>query len=246
MGVQSTKGLTIWLEKGGVDVPTASKPEIGESGVTRTNLSPSAATNTVNAEFTFDGTAKQADGSSAITVSPGDLVYVNKSGYPTEDGKIYIVNTVTGQGTASAKFSLIDFVATNGQLNTTDGEFFWIGKEHMVKLCLSTINITNGTPNTISVGTFCVPDASLPGNPTAGSITFGGYTDIADPGYIELLKAEDDGKQRYLKIDVPGQGHMLGSTQIGSVSWELPLEGSSSYTFNAAMSSPLKHVFLKV
>lgn len=220
MAVSSIKGLNIWLEKG-----THSPVKI----------TPASVANGQNALVTFDSSSSQLEN--------GDIIKVNTSGFTELDGKSFVVGTLDKTTPNAATFKLLGSNITQGTLDTTNVDFEVVHSSDMVKLCLSGVDIAAGTPSTIDISTFCNPGASLPGNPAAGTFTFNGYTDIADAGYQELLIAETDGIQRAIKFDIPNQGYLIGETIIGSVTWNLPLEGSSDYSFSAAMSVPLRHVF---
>ncbi|MFS1865166.1 hypothetical protein [Vibrio breoganii] len=219
MAVTSTKGLAIYLEKG-----TAVAEE----------LSPASITAGKDPVITFDATGK--------TVAIGDTITVGKSGIAALDGKTWVITAYDASTATAAEATLGGADATTGTLDTANAEFGHLKATDFVKLCLSGVDISAGSSSTIDVSTFCGP-AALPGNPTAGTFTFSGYTDISDSGYIELLAAEADGQQRVIKIDVPNQGYMVADTIIGSVVWDLPLEGSSGYSFNASQSSAMRHLF---
>ena len=214
--IASTKGLKIWMEN---------------VGVTTTDTVPTAITKAKPAEVTVVSTTGMADGQ-VVTLSGTD--------YPELDGLIFIVDKLTSTsfeliGSDTSKTAAAALGATPKAMAYTTAD--------MTILCLSGIDISPGSPNTIDISTFCKPGASLPGNATPGSMTFNGFTDINANGYKELLAAEADGKARMLKIDVPNNGYLVGKVNVGSVSWGVPLEGSTTYSFTATMSTPMKHVF---
>lgn len=229
MAVTSTKGLKIWLEKG---------------GTSRTDITPTAIATGKNPEVTFDNTGGK--------VSVGDLVFIKGTAFVPADGytfnnTMFVLGAPSGAdtiaATASATASLLGANIASGTLGSGSPLMQHVESSNLVSLCLSTMDISSGSPNTIDISTFCQPGASLPGNPTPGSFTFAGYTDITDAGYLELLDAERDGKSRALKIDIPNQGYLVADTIIGSVAWNLPLEGSSDYSFQASQGTPLRHLF---
>lgn len=213
MSVSSTKGLNIWMTK---------------KGVTPTSLTPTAISKAKPAEVTV-----------ANTLTDGQLVYVSGTGFPEIDGKTWVVS-----GATSTKFSLqgSDTTGSAGTLGTTPKVDAYATSD-VVKLCLAGIDIAPGSSNTISIGTFCDPAASLPGNPTPGSVTLSGYVDTASTGYAELLEAESDGTARHIKIDIPSNGFLLADIVIGSVSFDVPLEGAVGYSFSASLSSSMRHVW---
>lgn len=222
MSVTSTKGLKIWMEK---------------AGVTPKSVVPTAISKAKPTVITAD-TAGLAD---------TEICEVTGTDYPEIDDKIFVLDGITtggGAGTATG-FNLVGS-DTTGSAGTTIGtgaavKVFSVGD--MVNVCLSSIDISQGTPNSIDISTWCSPGASLPGNPTAGTITLNGYTDIAHEGYQELLYAEADGKPRMIMFQIPSQGYLVGKITIGSIAWTIPIEGSTSYAASATMSVPMKHVF---
>lgn len=214
--ITSTKGLTIHMEK---------------ESTTTLDLVPKGITKAKPSEVTVDDTTGMVD---------GQLVTFSGTNYPELDGKIFVVDKLT-----STTFELLgsDLTASTGTTIGGAAKAMAYNAADVVTLCLSSIDISPGSPNTIDISTFCTPGASLPGNPTPGTMTFNGFTDIASKGYAELLAAEADGKARLLKIDVPNNGYLIGKVTVGSVSWGVPLEGSTTYSFAATMSTPMRHVF---
>lgn len=217
--ITSTKGLKIWME---ID---ESKP---------TEITPTVVTETkpVTVTVSAGDMAKIVDGE-AITFSG--------TTYPELDGKLYVISNLT-----ATTFDLLgsDMRTTSGvALDKVNAKAMAYSVTDLETLCLSSIDISAGSSNTIDISTFCTPGASLPGNPTAGTMTFNGFTDIASKGYAQLLQAEADGKARVLKIDVPNNGYLIGRVTVGSVAWGVPLEGSTTYSFAATMSTPMIHVF---
>jgi len=216
MSITSTKGLKIWLSK---------------SGVTTTDLIPTSISATDPTEITVADTTDLAD---------GNIVEVNGTDYPELDGKLFIISNLTG-----TTFELLGADTTNtaGGVIGDDAKVAVYQTGDMQNICLSSIDISPGSTNTIDISTFCAPGASLPGNPTPGTITLNGYVDIEATGYKELIKAAEDGDAHMLKIDIPNQGYIVGKMVIGSISWGIPIEGSVTYAANASMSVPMKHVF---
>jgi hypothetical protein len=217
MAVQSTKGLRIYISKG-----TA----------TAHPFTPTAISKAKPAVVTV----------AAVTgIAAGDVVTFANTGFPELDNRAFVVGTV--DGTANT-FIVVgsDTTASTATLGATPSATVYEATD-MQSLCLSSIEISAGSPNTIDISTFCNPGASLPGNPTPGTLTFSGYTDTTDLGYQELLLAEADGKERMLKIEIPGNGYLVAPVIIGSVGWTVPLEGAVAYNFSATMVKPLVHRF---
>lgn len=219
MSITSVKGLKVWIEK---------------AGITTTDVVPTAISKANPTEITVASTAGLSD---------GDMVLVTGTDYPELDDKTFVISGIAAGG--GTKFTLLgaDTSATAGTTIGGSAKIAAYIPADMQNICLSSIDISPGTPNTIDISTFCNPGASLPGNPTPGTVTLNGFVDIGSAGYKELLLAEADGKARLIKLDIPNQGYLIGKLSIGSVSWGVPIEGSSTFAANATMSVPMRHVF---
>lgn len=215
MSIVSTKGLKVWMSK---------------AGVTPTQVVPTTVT---------PGKPTVIDVAATTGMAIGDIVKFSGTGYLELDGKTSVVTAVT-----TTTFSVpIDSTGSTGTLAGTPKADFHPMTD-MCNLCLSAIDVAAGTSNPISVGTFCNPEASIPGNPTAGTVGFDGYVDVSDPCYAEMIKASEDGLPRDLKIDIPGgNGYLVTTVTVGSVSYTVPLEGAVGFSFSNTMGSSMKHVF---
>jgi len=216
MSITSTKGLKIWLSK---------------TGVTTTDIIPTAISIAATAVITCADTRGLAD---------GNIVEVTGTDYPEIDGKLFVIQALDG-----TTFELVgsDTTDSAGGAIGVDAKVAGYTTGDLQNICLSSIDISPGSTNTIDISTFCAPGASLPGNPTPGTITLNGYVDIDATGYKELIKASEDGAAHMLKIDIPNQGYIVGKMVIGSISWGIPIEGSTTYAASASMSLPMTHVF---
>lgn len=214
MAILSTKGLTVQVQKG---------------SATGTELTPTDISKAEPAVVTVADTTG---------MSQGDFVTMAGTSFTELDGKQFIVGAVT-----ATTFELLgsNTTGSGATLGGTPTATYYTTAD-LQGLCLSSITVNNPEAGTISVGTFCNPGASVPGNPTAGSLTLSGYVDIQDQGYLELLTAEDDGLPRGLKITIPSNGYLVASIIVGSVTWDLPLEGAAGYSFNCALETPMEHI----
>jgi hypothetical protein len=173
----------------------------------------------------------------------GDVVKMGRVGYPEIDNKVYVIGTI--DDTANT-FEVLgsDTTGSTGALEPSPTVSV-VKVADFAKLCLSNIAPNAATPGTFSVGTFCDPTASLPNPVTeAGTITLDGYVDVQDPGYAELLKAEEDGGERYLEVVLPRDlGYIVVPITISSVTWTLPLEGAIGFSAAGAMGSKPRHLY---
>jgi hypothetical protein len=221
MAASSSKGITVYLSKGSA---TAAEQTI------------SAITAAKPAVLTLASTAGFVK---------GDVVKIMGTGIPKLDGKIFTVGAVVGAATNTIELVGSDLTGvTIPPLTATAKAQHWNATD-MVTLCLSTLGINAETPGTVSVGTFCDPSASIPSVVTqAGTMTLGGYIDNTDLGYAELLLAEIDNKSRILDIKLPGSlGSIVAEVTIGSVIYDLPIDGGLAFSASAALATKPVHRF---
>lgn len=217
MPVVSTKGLKIWLQK---------------ADVTATPLEPTAISEADPPVITVADTAG---------IAVGDVAAFGQVGFAELNGKTLVIDAVIDATTFSVAGA--DTSDSTGTLAATPTINVYTADD-MCLLCLSAIDVPDAVANPISVATFCNPAASVPGNPTPGTITFTGYVDVADPCYPEMLAAVDDGLPRVIKIDLPGgNGYFITTVIVGSVSYAIPLEGAVAFTFSGTQSVKLEHIF---
>lgn len=175
------------------------------------------------------------------TVTEGDPIYCENTGFPELDGKWFAagVSTATsipllGSDTTGSAGVLASAPIVNAY-EAADG----------VQLCLSAVNPAPTDPGVVSVGTFCDPSASVPGEPsTAGTMTLSGFVNVADAGYAELLLAQDDGIERAFSVVLPkDQGYIIIGATLSQITWDLPLSGGIGFTCNGALSTKPRHCF---
>lgn len=186
-----------------------------------------------------------------VTVKSGEVIRVpaGATGYSEVDGKDFIAGKITPSGSGTGQdVELLgcDTSASTGAWNPAAGgavaDIFQ--DSDMECLCLANLGFNPETPDTIATGTFCDPSASIPSATTAaGTLNFGGYVDINDTDYRELLAAEFDGKERFWRITLPNNGYIVFPATIASFSWQVPLEGAVAYEGTAVLGSKPRHLF---
>jgi hypothetical protein len=216
MAARSSKGLRLFMSNGGAGV---AKPI---TGITK-------AKNPV---------ATVAD---TTGMSIGDPIYITQTQFAELDNKWHTVGAITPTSFVIQGVDTTSETASLGAGATAQ----WYAATDMVSLCLSGITMNPETPGTINVGTYCVPSATLPATAvSAGSATLNGYLDIADPGYVALLAAEADGKERVLQVMLPqSQGSIVFGATFSTVTYNFPLDGGIDFTANATLSQKPRHVF---
>lgn len=217
MAAKSTAGVKICITK---------------DGATGQTVTPTAVTKAAPAEIT-----------AANTLKAGDLVYLaaDSTGLSEIDGKWWVV----GPNPTGTEFTLLgsDTTASAGTF-TAGTDIKGYAETDMVCLCLSEITFNRDAPDTISTATFCDTTASIPGsNTSAGSVDFGGYVNIADADYKELLKLEASGDDTTWRVMLPGNGYIVFPAVINQISIGVPLEGAVTYSGTASLKSAAKHLF---
>jgi hypothetical protein len=219
MTAVATKGLAIYLHKG---------------GVAATELVPTAISKASPAVVTV---------ASATGLTKGDVVKMESTGFKELDGKTFVIGTVD---TTANTFQLIgaDTTASTGTLGATPKAHVYKAADQ-IKLCLSSIDFSTEAGGSVSVGTFCDPSATI-ATPaaTAGTVTLNGFIDKADTGYAELLKAAEDGVARMIEIVLPqDQGYIVAPVTLSSLGWQTPLEGAIGFTASGSLGSKPVHLF---
>lgn len=186
-----------------------------KAGATPTDLSPTAITKADPAVVTATVTG----------VSDGDLVYISGTGFESIDGQYWIVDNI-----AAGTFELLgsDSSGETGTFTAATAKAEHYVSSDLVRLCLSNWSPSVDSPSTVSVATYCQPSASLASAvSTAGTVDFGVYTDPADSGFLELLKAEADRKERVFMISYPTIDgyYMIYRGVVASISEEMPIDG---------------------
>lgn len=178
MGAFSSKGLKVYISKGGTGTP---------SPVTLTQV-----TNAKPAVVTV-GAADIA------SFHAGDLVAVSGTGIATLDGQFFTVGTV--DDTANT-FPLIGSDGSAAPSPSTTGQIT-NHEANMLEFCVATMEYALTPGAAISVGTTCDPAATLAGEPQAGTLSNTGFTDLLSPGYMEFLAALQDGQPRVIQVEYP-------------------------------------------
>jgi predicted secreted protein len=176
---------------------------------------------------------------SANTAKAGDLVTVEGTGSSTLDGKTF----VAGANTSATEIELIGADTTGETVPATVAGTTKVFS-NVTCLCLNALAVNSDTPGTVSVGTYCDPTASIPSVVVqAGTLTFGGYVDITAEDYPALLDAAEDGLTRWIRIELPDNGHIIAPIIVSQMTWDLPLDGAIGFNGTATLGSKPKHLF---
>lgn len=211
--------------------------------------------------YLSDGTAPKAVAVTAatraapavITVGPtaiadfalGAPVYFQGTGIPELDNHFFTVGEVEPTaGTFEATGS--DTSASTATIATAGAEVLLYDNTDLTPLCLSSFAYNLETPGTVSVGTYCNPQASLPATAGApGTMTLSGYIDVQDSAYPAVYKAVKDGKTRVLSILLgQGQGEIIQAVNLSSMTWDIPMgDGGMAWTATANLKTAPEHVW---
>ena len=172
----------------------------------------------------------------------GDVVTIAGTGFPELDGKSFIADTTS---TATSLVLIgADTTSSSGAITVASAKAKVFDKTNDTCLCLSALSINADTPGTVSVGTYCDPTASIPASATqAGTLSFAGYVDTTAVDYPALLAAAEDGKQRFIRINLPSNGYIVAPVTISSITWDIPLDGAVSFSGSAVLGTKPVHRF---
>lgn len=175
MAAFSTKGMTVWLEK--IDAPAVTPVAI---------TSGTAAKPTVLTLETFP-----------LGMAVNNVVLVQGTGVESLDGNTFNVSAIdaTAKTITLAGSDATGESITGGTIADVTGSF--------VEFCVASIDRQQEPAASISVGTTCDPSAQVAGDTTAGTLAVSGFVDYASAGFLEFMKAVDDGKPRDLIVKLP-------------------------------------------
>ena len=122
------------------------------------------------------------------------------------------------------------------------------GENDWIKLCLSELTINSNDPNTVSVATYCNPQAVMESAvQEAGTFGFGGYMSTCDADYPELYRLCAEQAEVVIKIDLGNngdcqQGWLIAEGVCSSnMSWNLPLDGAIEYSGSVLLQNKFRH-----
>lgn len=170
-------------------------------------------------------------------ISEGDLISVDEVGFDELDGKFFAVGTID---TELSTFELVgsDTADSSGTLSATPSMTVYLEGTDVYKVCFSSLSREGGTSESVSVGTSCDPSASIPGTATAGTLTFAGYMDPEEDGYLEIIRANEDRETRIMYIVLPqDKGMIVASGIINTYSEDYTLGQAISWSSGMTLST---------
>jgi hypothetical protein len=222
---KSSKGVRMYISKGG-----AAPATVVPTAITKANPAEVTAPDPVGAPYAV-----------------GQIVYCRDTGFPELDGKYFTIATLVGTAPDYTGFSLLgaNTINSTGTLGA-NAEMDIIDSADLISMCLNNFAFALETPGTIPAGTYCNPSATLPASSTEpGTVTLGGWIDVDDPAYAELLAAEVDGESRVFSIVLPqDQGEIIAPISvITGITWDIPLDGGMAFTATGNLAAKPRHLF---
>ena len=225
-------GVGEWAELNGVQTAT----KTGSNTFT-VAVDSSAFVDPVPPTGTITGTLPAVPGAFRL----GDIVVPRDVGFAELDGSYFVIKEVLPDG-----FTMLgaDTSASAGVLSPI-AEMDIYQVQDIVKACLNNFAFNLETPGTISAGTYCNPQFTLPSTATGvGTATLGGWINKDDPAYQEILKAKKDKLTRvFLIVLAQAQGVIIAPLVITGTTWEIPLEGGMAFTSTANLKAEPVHLF---
>lgn len=167
------------------------------------------------------------------TLSVGDIVVVEGSGWSSLDGRAGEVSVASGTS-VTVKLDTSGEVAAFGAA----AKATLIASADWVEACLAGLDIDSGTADSIAVGTFCDAGAAIAGAGTNGTVNISGFVDPNDAGYQELLKASEDGVPRNFKLVLPKAANPAASgSNGGTMYFTNATVGSISQSFQTGQAA---------
>ncbi len=178
-----------------------------------------------------------------LTAADGDVAVLaaDSTGLTTIDGKSFIIGGLV----ADTSFNLLGSkAALDTSVFAAVTDITVHGAADWLTLCLSSFTINAGSPSTTSTATFCDPTSSVPSAVVeSGTIDVGGYIDITSADYQDMLDWDDAGGQRMFRVLLPKNGSMLFEATIGSLSWDIPIDGALGWNASMTLAGKPRHIF---
>jgi DNA-binding beta-propeller fold protein YncE len=168
----------------------------------------------------------------------GEVIKFNEVGFASLNNKVFVITGVTG--TTAIQIGNVTLGA--GALEAMP-EVQPYHETSMGCLCLSSFAISTAAPATIDTSTYCGSSSIPSAKVEAGTATATGYVDVTDAGYLDILEAVETGEQYILRITLGDNGYLVVPVTLSGLSYELPLDGAQSYSFQFTFAATPKHVF---
>lgn len=187
----------------------------------------------------LNGKQDATDTDTLVAIAAGAVVTVTELGGGTFSA---VTATVAGTTASAGQFELKCSDASGEAAAATAGTaaVYKMGPTgpELVPFCIDTISRDVPAGETISVATFCDPQAQVSGEPTAGTLSWGGPIDFCDLGFQEMQKALEDGVERLFVVKFPQDiGFMIVPIEINSYSESFGLNAAGTWTGGAVVKT---------
>lgn len=173
---------------------------------------------------------------SAVTgLASGDVVRITGSGWKSIDGIPFTVGVVAA--------STVELLGSN----TTAEVPAWVATASLVEpnitdICLATFSRTTPAAASIDVTTLCdTSRKKVGGLADTGTFTFDGYWDSTDPGYIALLTASLDQKERLMGVIMSDKSAMYFQGQITGMGESVGVDQAVTFTGTGSVNSAVSY-----
>jgi hypothetical protein len=174
----------------------------------------------------------------AHTAKVGEVVRFGEVGFASLNNKAFVITSVTG----TTAFQIGNVALGSGTL-VASPKIQHYEEGAMSCLCLSSFAISTAAPATIDTSTYCGSSSIASTKTEAGTATATGYVDVLDSGYRDILYAVESGEEFLLRITLGENGYLIVPATLSGLSYELPLDGAQSYSFQFTFAATPKHVF---
>jgi hypothetical protein len=163
--------------------------------------------------------------------TPGDVVKIDGTGMSSLDGRVFEVGA--GGALLGSNTTHENAAATTGSAAAYDPAADFDG------FCINSLSRDVPAGETISVATFCDPEAQVAGSPAgAGTLSWGGPIDFCDAGFQQMQDWLDQGGEAVLKVQFPGTiGAMYVPIEINSYSDAFELNAAATWTGGAVVKA---------
>jgi len=173
----------------------------------------------------------------------GDVVVMTNTGITLLDGKAFLIQSLTG---TTFELIRVDMSGNTDSLGGSPMATVWPQAGYVV-VAAAELTIQPPSVNTIPIGTFTDPEATLPGTPTLGTVTVDGYMDTASTSYAQMIDMGNDGGNFAMKCEFPfSQGALVGELAFAGVTWNIPNAsegGAVGVQIQGTQAVSLSHAF---
>lgn len=173
---------------------------------------------------------------STTGIEAGDVILIQGTGWHKLDGRAFRAANIT---------------ATTVELEGSDttGETAEIADEAaayeatLLESCLTTFSRQAATPAQIDATTLCSTSRErVPGLPDQGTFSIAGFYDMTDPGYLRLIAAAADGRERVMGLFPSDGSALLFRGYISGLGESVAVDQMVSFTGSGFVSGDVTYI----